>query len=524
MERFKSNVHIKKTMNEFTRERKIALKTAGFISIGNVIGKILSIPSSIIVSKFLGPQGIGVLAIINLFKQYIGYAHLGLLQSMTRNVPVEYGKKRINYAQKVKNVVFTGYTITIVLGVLALWTIYLFKISFNDILSLKILIIISFNIIINRCVTFLKSYAKAEGQFISLGKIQIIRNVVTPIGLIIGVYFYNIIGALIAALLSELIVFISYIINVKRIKLKIDFDINETIKLLKTGFMIFSNKMSESIFWSIGIIIISYKMGKSEVGIYSLALNSMNFILPFVEGINMVVYRKMMVETGNGKNSKLLYAKYISTPYIVFMLIIKTILGIGIIGYMILINNYLFKFSKSIPIMIILAFGYMVYSSRYFLSFYLDSTKQLHKRLIIILTGLMINIILSMILVSQKIGMVGVAISCTLSFYIIAVSIVILSIKQIVNFTKSIEIVVKVTIIAIVLCALLFLFYRVIYDGHALYVKNKLMNAFLLGTIMTIIYGATSYFMYGMMFSKYKINKELIPVINILLKRKKVES
>lgn len=87
--------------NSISTQKKDTIKLTGIMSFSAIIGRILSIPSEIITAKVLGPFLLGVLAIINLIKEYAGYTHLGLLKSLPIEVPIAYGKGDKKEAKKI---------------------------------------------------------------------------------------------------------------------------------------------------------------------------------------------------------------------------------------------------------------------------------------------------------------------------------------------------------------------------------------------------------------------------------------
>ena len=90
---------------------------------------------------------------------------------------------------------------------------------------------------------------------------------------------------------------------------------------------------------------------------------------------------------------------------------------------MLIIRTLLPQYLESIPVMIILGFGYLIYLSRTFLTNYLTVTNQLRKWMAILLLGVGVNAGLDIILISRGYGIQGVAFACSFSFLLIAFSI-----------------------------------------------------------------------------------------------------
>ena len=128
--------------NSLSALKKDTIKLTGIMSFAVIIGKIFSIPSAIVTAKFLGPSLFGVLAILNLIIQYAGYTHMGLLQSLSRDVPIAYGKGDKREAKLIKDTVYTGFTILSAFGVLTLWILFISGVTFKGVLDFPILILI----------------------------------------------------------------------------------------------------------------------------------------------------------------------------------------------------------------------------------------------------------------------------------------------------------------------------------------------------------------------------------------------
>ena len=188
------------------------LKFSGLTTLAGIISRIFSVPHSIIFAKFLMPSGFGLLQIINVVISYFAYAQLGILQAMNRNVPKEYANNDIRKVQKIKDQAFTWLSFATFFALFILWFIYLFNEDFNSQLSFSNILLITSIVIFRQINSFIKPLLKAEGEFIKLGKVLVVKNSVSPIIGMILVYFYNISGALYALVIDQLIVLISSLI------------------------------------------------------------------------------------------------------------------------------------------------------------------------------------------------------------------------------------------------------------------------------------------------------------------------
>jgi len=507
--------------NNLSDQKKETIKLTGVMSFSGIVGKIISFPSAIVVAKFLGPPLLGVLSIIKLIHQYAGYSHLGLLQCLPRDVPMAYGRGDKKEARVVKDTVFTGLFVATAFSLFVLWILFISGVTFKGALDIQILVLLSLILIGNRANSYLRSYSKAEGQFMIIGKLEFILKFITPGLTILGVIFLKVKGVLLAMFLVDIISIVYYVICLKRPKLNFYINLKKTLSLLKTGIMIFINDISESLFWSVDLIILAAMLTTRDVGIYSIALGAMMIVGPFSQAVNMTVYRKIMYEGGKyGLDSHKHFRKYTEGLLALYVMFTSLILGLFILLYMMIIRTILTEYIESLPLIIILAFGYMVYTSRVFLSFYLNVTNQLEKRLIIIMTGLGLNALLDYILIAKGYGIKGVAFACSLSFLFISIMIIGVSFKQIYGDIKhALSFFSKICFISAILIGIIFVSENL----------NAFNYAHLGSTIPKLLLGIADFMVKGMIFSlscigiyllffkNYRLYEELRPIISYVV-------
>lgn len=504
--------------NNLSSERKDAIKLTVIMSSSVLIGRILAIPSGIVTAKFLGPSLLGVLAIINLIMQYAEYTQLGLLQSMPRNVPIAYGKGDKKEAKLIINTVFTGFFFASAFSVLVLWILFIFGITFGGILNVSILIIVTLILIANRADSFLRTYVKAEGKFMILGRLELILKFIAPAITIPAVIFFKLKGALFATFLVEVISVGYYMISLKKPKFHFHINVRKILNLLKTGFIIFINQIYESIFWSIDLMILAAMMTTTDVGLYSIALAALAIVAPFSRAITMKIYRKIMVDGGKyAGSSRKHFRKYTEGIFVCYLLFNSLVIGLIILVYMMAIRIILTKYIDSILIMIILGFGYMVYTSRTFPSFYLNVTNQLHKRLIIFLVGIGLNSLLDYLFIITGYGKEGVAFACSFSFMFIAASILGVSFNQIYgNIRFALSFLFKLCSISAILTGTLITFLK--WNAIEYTYISSIYKKILWGTadfaIKGLIFVLICLGTYFLFFKKYNLYKEIKPIIN----------
>ena len=504
--------------NNLSFEKKDAIKLTMVMSSSVLIGRILSIPSGIITAKFLGPSLLGVLAIINLIIQYAGYTQLGLLQSLPRDIPIAYGKGDKQEVKLIANSVFTGLFFATIFSVLVLWLLFIIGVTFGGILDVPIMLLVTVILITTQANSFLRCFVKAEGKFMIMGKLELILKFITPAITIPAVIFFRLNGALFALLLTGMVSVGYYKVSLKKIDLHFYAKVRKILVHLKTGFMVFINQIYENIFWSVDLMIIAAMMTTADVGLYSIALGVLTLAQPFSQGVAMKVYRKIMVDGGKyDDSSREHYRKYTESIYVSYLLLNSLIIGLAILAYILAIRILLTQYTDSILIMIILGFGYFVYTSRIFPGFYLNVTDQLHKRLIIFVAGIGLNALLDYLLIVAGYGKEGVAIACSFSFLFITVLILSISFKQIYgNVRSALFFLLKLCSASAVLSGILIISYKwnVIEYAFLPNIYSKILWGLADFTIKGSIFIVFCFGSYFLFFKRYNLYRELKPIFS----------
>ena len=410
--------------------KKDIIKETGKYTVSTIIGKLLSLPYAIVVAKFLGPALLGTLALYQLIISYASYSQLGQLQSLSRQIPIAYGNNDKNKAENINNILFSSYAVTTLLTLFIVFVIIQFDVIMPEFLNSQNTILLIFTLSFSQTCAFLRNYIKAEGQFYILANFDIIEKIIRPILGIILIIQFGITGALINLLIMLSITFLYYITKVNNRAFIFNLNFKETVKLIKPGFFIFTSKIAGSLFWNIDLIIIGILMAKSDVGFYSLSLNLFIALGVFSRAISMHMYRKILLKSSDNSPIQEKY-NFLIRNNSLYMLYITMIFGTATLIYTSLIDTILVEYKPAKPIITLINFGYIMFISKNWFSYYLDATNQLIKRFVIILFGLFINIILDVFLIKSGYGLLGVSTGCIIGFFVISFPIIFISISQI---------------------------------------------------------------------------------------------
>lgn len=438
-------------------QRKVAtIRLATAQSFAGVLGRLLSVPVGILVATLLGPFQLGLLAILRLIQQYVGYAHMGLLTILPRNVPMAYGRGDHREARFITNVVFSGFAVASAAALAILWLLFLAGVTFSGVLTVTRLSLLTCILASNAALAFLRDYAKGEGQLMAIAQSDMVTAVVLPILTVPAVYWFAIEGALMAMCANNLTTLIYFVRLLGYPGFTFVAEPAKTFELLRLGVLVFANKMGDNLFWGLDLVVIGWLMTPREVGIYSLALTAITMVHPFLAGFNHTAYRRIMEETGEkGAQDRSIYKKYAGSAYFVSYLLLNSImLGLAALGLLTVVRVALPEYAETSPILVILTFGYTIFGSMVFMRYYLDATGQLQRRLGLVFGAVMANVAFDYLAIKMGFGLQGVAWACTASFFLSAGFILVFCFGQIYgHWSAGVRFLLQLTVVS-VLCVL----------------------------------------------------------------------
>lgn len=451
-------------MKELSTGKKETLKVGAITFVANIIGKMISIPVGIFVAGFLGPTAYGILAIVNQTKTILGYGNLGILMNLTRELPIAYGKKDFQEVQIIKDVVFTNYTITTVLGLLVFWGLSRVQIIPETTIDIYMLLFVTVLVITSNVDSFLHTYVKGEGRFMIFGQYEFVNKLANPLLTLVSVYFFGLYGMIGALIATHLVGSTYTLFRIGNPKINFRLDANKTKVLLSTSIFMYINKLLDTFLISVSILIAGVFFSLSQVGIlsYALVIASTSQI-PFADIFAMTTDRHMAFHSGQfGTDSYSSYAKYLELPLVMFSLLSSTILGLIVIFYSYTVEIFLEKYITSLPMFIVLYFAMIFYNTRHFVYSYINATRQMNKRSIYLVIGLLMNVAIAMGLIALGTGIISIVYALAISFIFISASSILLVFKQVYENNRTAAVFfIRILVIACCLTLLLYYFTRI---------------------------------------------------------------
>jgi len=383
------------------------------------------------------------------------------LHAITRQIPIAIGLGNKKEVEESANICFSGNLITTILTAILIWILYLSGISFKGVFDITIMIMVSFILFFQRYDSFLHSYIKGLGDFDLIARRNLYLNNFIPAFNLIFLAVWKLYGLVFGILFASVAGSLFYLKGIRGARFSFQLPLRKTIELLKIGLILFTNKTSDLFFWTADLTIIAIMMPMSAVGLYGFALGSVSAVIGFIAMINMVVYRKILIEsTTNGASGD--YSSYRKYPeYYIPLLLTLTSLLLGIIylGYSFIVRVFLHQYAESIPCIIILSLGYLCFVTRYFTFSFLNATDQLKYQIIYTLFATVLNYGLDYLFIKLGYGIVGVAMGCSISFAVVS-GVMLLHVYQNI-YSQLIQGIIhscKITICSVSMCSLMWLF------------------------------------------------------------------
>lgn len=413
-----------------SQAKKELLHLTVWMSVARILGKAVAIPASILVAKWLGPALLGAYSLIELIGKYASYANLGIVFCLNRELPMAYGKADLLEAKHVQNTIFTIHFFASGVAVLGIWALYFCGLTFGGVLDAVIVLLVSLIFVFDAINTFLDKFAKAQKRFMLIARIDMFTGIAKSCLSIPAVLLFGLKGLLLAVLLTSMTATVCYVYALAWPRFGFYLNLRMAGELIGSGLLMFLNKMADSIFWSVDLLVLGALAGNAEVGIFRMAITPFIMGSAFSQPLNMTINRAMMFDTGKaGGRAHEVLNKYAGTPYIFYIMFCNLVTGVGVLLFAFLVRIFLVEYQSSLEAVLILFLGYVIYSASHLPGFNLNAAGRLITRLTIVVGALVVNGVLAGILVYLGFGVRGAAWACMLGFGFISAGIIFASFR-----------------------------------------------------------------------------------------------
>lgn len=270
----------------------------------NLICSFVMLVYNVIMRRYVPPYDMGIYTSVNLIILYMGYAHIGVLNSYNRDYPQLLGAREKIKAEKMRNAVFTFlialYFLITVGSVVAGYLLY--NKDFKLFIGVCCAGVISAG---NSMFTFFDFTNKSQKKFVKSSVNYLLKTTAIIIIGLITISQFGYIG-IYSGLLAGVVVTI--IINADIIKeIRFNFDIKLTCSLVASGLMLLVNNFVWTLMQSVDRLVILKFLNMEQLGVYSVALLGFSTMVIFPQSLAQVFYVKLSRKYGNQKDENILF-------------------------------------------------------------------------------------------------------------------------------------------------------------------------------------------------------------------------
>jgi len=428
-----------------------------------------------ILAGILGPYYFGLRNLIVMLTNYSAYSDLGVTQELYR----QNGKTKegITYLP-------TAITYSLIISLI----IAIGIIGFTLLTNYSLEVDVSFYILILICSFFLVGnvinyYLMGRAEFRKTTITETIYVITNTLLTILLAYYYGYLGAILGILIAMFIRFILFYKEFLKLKIKIQFEYDKFIFLLKNGINLFINNISSTVYFQVDSLIAVIMLGPAALGIYNLAATLGYFTNTIFTSTIGPLGQRMLEKSEDSIIKNYLHAVTTLAGYTMIFPILLIVFITPII-----LNLYLPLYTEAIILVGILA------PAAYFniilgpINNYLIAKSKERTITISTLIAILINVILNVYFIMLGYGLMGIAISTSISY---AVNFILLHYLS------------KTVTLKQFISELFPLFYMILFIYNFTY-----------GFILLPVYLILTYYV----FTRRGVNEYLIKIINILLK------
>lgn len=224
--------------------------------------------TSLVAAGLVGPAAWGSWYVMNLIVRYGSLAHLGALNGLNRQYPLEIGRDNHTEAEHLRRASLGALTLSII-GVITLAAIIF---SFSR--ATNLLLPIAYTLLLLVCqqlYSFVATTFKARIRFSFVSRIQAALAVITPLITLPLTYTIGLNGFILGQAISyALVAMLAYWVDKSIFRPR--FDLQRSIKLIQIGFPIMLVGVLYALFTTVDRWVILHLMTTEALGYYSIAI------------------------------------------------------------------------------------------------------------------------------------------------------------------------------------------------------------------------------------------------------------
>ena len=383
----------------------------------------ISFIKTIIIAYYLGPERLGIYAILILIVEYLNYTNLGVFDSMNRDVALHLDKS--NKREEIKNLIanslgFVAIVMTIMLIVFFSSSIFINLDAVFEKSIIQYLPIVFLLVLVYQLKQFIVRYLRLYERYMTLGFLELTTQSINLLGVFIFIESYQINAVLYSILISNIFLVSIGFIYTREITLRFNFSVIRNLITSGTPMLFYSIFLF--LFLSIDRAMIAFfYTDVKALGYYQLALSLAAGMFTVFKAVTFLFQPKLLRylnQNNNLENSKFASIK-IQSLYMELVLVVLSVIGIVLVP--IALDMFLPDYSISILLTQFLLMALVLYSVSFFVITFLISNQYELKTLLPLLYCIILSIILNYVLVVLGYGLYGIAYSKVIVFGIYSV-------------------------------------------------------------------------------------------------------
>jgi len=375
----------------------------------------LAMIKTLIIAKYLGPEILGLYAIVIVLTEYLNYINLGVFFSMTRDVAldIEEGEPQ----KKIFNTMGTSLSFSLItcsFFLLICLGMFLNPHLFSEITIFPYLPHLFFLVLSYQLKHFVIRYLQVFDHFLFLGALELAAQIVNTLIVFIFIKKYSIDIVLISIIISNFVLVIAGF--QKKSGFRLSFDYSLTKLLIYSGIPILLFNIFSLIISAIDRTMIAffYKLDVS-LGYYHLAYSLAFGLFIGFRSLSFLIQPRIFRRFKNREMHKINY-KTIQrqTLYLETLLVLLSLLGIYFIAHV--IRYFLSEYEISIRIMQFLLIALTINGISFFHTSYLIANQKQKILIPCLFLSILVAVIANFYSVELGYGLYGIAFSKVLTF------------------------------------------------------------------------------------------------------------
>lgn len=365
----------------------------------------------IINAKYLGPELLGLLGNLMLIFRYLTYSDLGILYSMSREYPLALSES----TEKANKVLSSTYTFLLYESIAIFGITILLSNSLFDNTSLvksEFIILLVGAAILEQLNRYFINYYRLKEEFKKLNNIEMLKNSLLLVLVIVLINKYQVIGILWSMLISSTVSLVYANITKKDLKLGIEKGILSD--LIKVGVPLLVYNLGFYILTTVDRLMIIKYLDYESLGYYTFASQMGSATLMFITSVLYLEYPKAIRQLNSNTTSSVDSTNYMlkNTKYIEIFGILLAVLGMSVMYPF--VGLFLKGYETSIAIYTILISGVIFTRAVYFYNVYLVSNNHQSTLVIMQFISVVLAIIGNYIFIKLGMGILGVALATSI--------------------------------------------------------------------------------------------------------------